>query len=343
MSGGNTKWMEAFGITGLDYPVPVHANTFWYSLGGVTLTCFVVTLVTGAILTQFYNPTPSTAHASVDYIAATPELGWIRGLHHWSANLGFLLLIAHMLRVLVTGAYRPPRVVNYVVGLVLLFVVSQSFFTGTVLKWDQEGYEAMAHFLAGNEMLGPLGKVFQEDFTLSTSMLARFYALHVGIFPSLLVVLIVLHLLYVKYFGIAPKPYQTDEDYEISLSKGEKFTHHLRLLLIFGSILIVLLMVLAFLLPPGLLHQPKPGVEMTKPPWVFWVFYPIESLMGISGILLGTVVLSIVLILIPALGLTIPNKKNLFRIVNTIVIVGLGIWLSQLVITYFLPTMQHFK
>ena len=65
--------------------------------------------------------------------------------------------------------------------------------------------------------------------------------------------------------------------------------------------------------------------------------------MGISGILLGTVVLSIVLILIPALGLTILNKKNLFRIVNTIVIVGLCIWLSQLVITYFLPTMQHFK
>jgi hypothetical protein len=65
--------------------------------------------------------------------------------------------------------------------------------------------------------------------------------------------------------------------------------------------------------------------------------------MGISGILLGTVVLSIVLILIPVLGLTIHNKKNLFRIVNTIVIVGLVIWLSQLVITYFLPTMQHLK
>lgn len=343
MPGRIGKWRETLGITGLEYPIPEHANTFWYSLGGVTLTCFVVTLVSGAVLTQFYNPTPSTAHASVDYIAATPWLGWIRGLHHWSANLGFLLLIGHMLRVLVTSAYRPPRVVNYVVGLLLLFVVSQSFFTGTVLKWDQEGYEAMAHFLAVNEMLGPLGKVFQEDFTLSTSMLARFYALHVGIFPGLLVVLIVLHLLYIKYFGIAPKPYQSDEDYKISLSKGERFTDHIRLLLILGSILIVVLTALAFLLPPGLLHQPKPGVEMTKPPWVFWVFYPIESLMGISGILVGTVVLAIVLILIPVLGLTIHNKKNLFRIVNTIVIVGLVVWLSQLVITYFLPTMQHLK
>ena len=336
------KLREPLGLTALEYPVPTHANTFKYSLGGITLTCFVITFITGAILTQFYNPTPTVAHASVTYIANTPGLGLIRALHHWSANLGFLLLIAHMLRVIFTGAFRPPRIVTYLVGLLLLAAAFQSFFTGTVLKWDQEGYEAMAHFVAVNQLLGPFGAVFQEDFTLSTSMLARIYALHIGIFPGLLVVLIALHLLYVKHFGIAPQPYQSNDEYEASLAKGARFTQHVKWLLIFSSILIVVLLVLAFLFPPGLLEKPKPGIEVTKPPWLFWIFYPIESLIGIAGILLGSVVFSIGLLLIPILGLAIHNEKKLFRVVNTIVIVGLIAWIAMLAITYFSPTMQHF-
>lgn len=80
---------------------------------------------------------------------------------------------------------------------------------------------------------------------------------------------------------------------------------------------------------------------MTKPPWVFWIFYPLESLIGISGILVGTVVLSIGLILIPILGLTIGNEKTLCRTVNIIVVIGLITWLAMLGITYFSPVMQH--
>lgn len=332
---------ESLGLKALEYPVPKHANTLWYLLGGLTLTCFVVTLVTGAVLSQFYNPTPAIAHASVNYIANTPGLGWIRALHHWSANIGFFLLIVHMLRIFFTGAYRPPRVATYIVGLLLLFTSFQLFFTGTVLKWDQEGYEALGHFLAVNNMLGPLGAIFQEDFTLSTSMLARIYGLHVGIFPALLILLVVVHLLYVKHFGIAPKPYQSDEDYQISLAQGGKFTHHLRSLLIFSSILIVVLIILAVVFPPGIMEKPKPGIEMTKPPWLFWIFYPLESLIGIGGILLGTIILSIGFILIPVLAFAISNEKNLLRTVNIIVIIGLISWLALLIITYFSPTMQH--
>jgi len=246
-----------------------------------------------------------------------------------------------MVRILYTGAFRPPRVATYVVGLLLLFVAFQLFFTGTVIKWDQEGYEALGHFLAVNKLLGPLGAVFQEDFTLSTSMLARIYALHVGVFPSLLVLLIFFHLLYVKHFGIAPKPYQSEEDYQASLAQGARFTHHLRLLVILGSILIVVLVILALAFPPGLGEAPKAGMEVTKPPWVFWILYPIESLIGISGILLGTAVLAFGLILIPILGLTIRDEKKLFPVVRILVVIGLITWIAMMAITYFLPTMQH--
>jgi ubiquinol-cytochrome c reductase cytochrome b subunit len=335
------NWREAIGLPALEYPVPAHANTFWYSLGGTTLICFVVSFVTGTILTQFYNPTPTVAHASVTYISSTTWLRLIRALHHWSANVGFLLLIAHMLRVVFTGAFRPPRTITYFVGLLLLFVTFTLFFTGTVLKWDQEGYEAMAHFVAVNNLLGPFGAVFQEDFTLSTSMLARIYGLHVGIMPALLLILIVLHFIYVKHFGIAPKPYQNQDAYQVSLEKGAKFTQHLKWLLLFGAILLIILFLLAFLFPPGLLEKPKAGIEVTKPPWVFWVFYPLESAFGMPGVLLGTAIFSIGFISIPILGLIINDEKKLLRTVNIVAIVGLITWIALLIITYFSPTMQH--
>jgi ubiquinol-cytochrome c reductase cytochrome b subunit len=334
-------WRKAIGLTALDYPVPIHANTFWYSLGGITLICFVITFITGGILSQFYNPSPAVSHASASYISNTQILGLVRAIHHWSANLGFMLLIAHMVRVMLTGAYRPPRTITYLFGLALLFIAFQLFFTGTVLKWDQEGYEALAHFVAVNKLLGPIGAVFQEDFTLSTSMLARIYGLHIGVLPSLLVVLIVMHLLYVKHFGVAPKPFQREEDYERSLAAGASFTRHLRGILVYGVILVVVLFGLAFFFPPDLLKAPVPGIEITKPPWLFWFFYPVESAIGIVGILLGSGVIAVGLIIIPILGLAISEEKKLFRLVNTIVIVGLIAWAVSLIITYFSPVMKH--
>jgi ubiquinol-cytochrome c reductase cytochrome b subunit len=334
-------WSRFLGLDAIDYKVPIHANTFWYSLGGLALIGFVITIVSGVLLTQFYNPSPAITHASVKYISNTPFLGWLRVLHHWGANLGFVLLIAHMLRVIFTGAYRPPRTITYLIGLGLFFVAFQNFFTGTVLKWDQEGYEAMAHFMAVNKLLGPLGAVFQEDFTLSTSMLARLYALHIGVFPLLLIVLVVLHALYVKIFGIAPKPYQEDEAYQASLSAGAMFSTHLKRLLIYGLLMVLILAGLSYFSQPVLLDPPKPGIEITKPPWLFWIFYPLESAIGISGILLGSIILFVGLILIPVLGFTISNEKTLFKTVNAVVIAGLIAWLTMLVITFFSPVMQH--
>ncbi len=335
------KWREAIGLAALDYPVPSHANTFWHSLGGITMLSFAVTIVTGIFLTQFYNPTPQLAHASVRYIAGAPAIALIRALHHWSANIGFMLLITHMLRVMLTGAFRPPRIPTYLAGTVLMFITFQLFFTGTVLKWDQEGFEALAHFLAANKLLGPLGLLFQEDFTLSTSMLARLYGLHVAVLPILMILVMGMHLFYVKYFGIAPKPYQSIEAYQTSLSRGATFSRHLIALLGYGLLLLIVLFGLAFFFPPGLLKAPTPGIEVTKPPWLFWIFYPLESIMGISGILAGTVFVSAGLLLFPVIGILFKNEKRLFKISYTVVTLGLILWIALMIITYFSPTMKH--
>jgi ubiquinol-cytochrome c reductase cytochrome b subunit len=132
------------GLSALYYKVPQHANTIWYSFGGVSLFCFLLAMGSGMIMAQFYSPSPATAYNSVKYISTTPGLRLIHGIHYWSANLGFVMLIIHMLRVIITGAFRPPRIITYFVGLVLLLMIFLIYFTGTTLRADQESYEELA-------------------------------------------------------------------------------------------------------------------------------------------------------------------------------------------------------
>jgi quinol-cytochrome oxidoreductase complex cytochrome b subunit len=172
-------------------------------------------------------------------------------------------------------------------------------------------------------------------------MLARIFGLHAGVFPALFIVLIVLHFLYVKHFGIAPKRYQSQEDYQASLSRGATFIKHMGKLSLYSLVILVILICLAAFFPPGLLDAPKPGVEMTKPPWLFWIFYPVESALGIVGILVGSAAAFIWLLSIPVLGLFVSEERKLFRISNVIIVIGLITWVALLVITYFSPTMQH--
>ena len=336
------KLKKATGFSALDYPVPQHANTVWYSLGGLTLFCFLMAMGSGMLMAQFYSPSPSTAFESVKYINRTAGLQFIRGVHFWSANLGFLMLIIHMLRVIVTGAFRPPRILTYFAGLGLLLMIFLIYFAGTVLRADQEGYEAMRHFLAVNKLLGPIGAVFQEDFTLSTSMLSRIFALHTSALQMILIGFLVLHIFYIKYFGISPKPYQTDEDYQANLDGKSTFMGHIKLLGALSSGMFIIIVGLAAIFPPGLFDAPKPGMEMVKPAWPFLLFVPFENLIGVGGILLGAVMVAIYLFVFPILGLVIRGEKTLFRTVYVIVAIGLIIWFALMIITYVSPVHSHF-
>lgn len=85
------KFKKATGLSALYYKVPQHANTVKYALGGVTLFCFLVTMGSGILMSQFYSPSPTTAYASVNYINSPTGIRLIRGVHHWSANLVFVI------------------------------------------------------------------------------------------------------------------------------------------------------------------------------------------------------------------------------------------------------------
>lgn len=173
---------ERLGLSGLAYPVPEHANSLPYVLGGITFFGFLVLIATGVLLAQFYHPHPANAHDSVLYIITQAPFGdFIRSVHFWTANLVVVTALLHLIRVFTTASYKRPREVNWLVGLGLLAVTLDFVFTGTVLKWDQEGVEALAHNREIGELLGLWGVWFTNDLTVSAPLLTRLYLGHITV------------------------------------------------------------------------------------------------------------------------------------------------------------------
>ena len=169
------RWIDSrLGLGSLAYPIPAHANNVLYTLGGITLFGILVLVGSGVYLTQFYHADPAQARESIAYTITNARLGeYVRGLHFWMANLVVITLLLHVVRVFATGSYRAPREMNWVVGVGLLTVMLSLVFTGTVLKWDQEGWEALQHNEEIGRLLGGAGVWFTAEFTGSTPILER--------------------------------------------------------------------------------------------------------------------------------------------------------------------------
>jgi ubiquinol-cytochrome c reductase cytochrome b subunit len=315
---------DRLGLDAIRYPVPEHANNLAWSLGGLTAVCLGLLIATGIVLAQFYNPTPEVANASVRYIVENVALGrFTRGLHFWAAQAMYVLAALHMIRVFFHGSYKRPREANWLLGVSMFGLTFLALFTGTVLKWDQEGYEALAHNLEGAKLLGGAGFWFSPKFAENTPILIRLYTAHIMLIPILLVALVTLHALLIKRHRISPHPAlpstvpdspatlaaeQTTETSDSTAAAGpgetfveptEPFTHHLRRVAAFGLVLLAGLGVLAVLFPPAIGPTPVAGIEVTKPLWVYWWMFTLENWFGLPAILWGAGILFGLLVLLP--------------------------------------------
>jgi quinol-cytochrome oxidoreductase complex cytochrome b subunit len=290
---------DRLGIRAVQYPVPEHANNLGWSLGGVTAAALAVLVVTGILLAQWYNPVPEEANDSVRYIVQHVFLGgFLRNVHFWAAQAMFVLVILHLLRVFLTASYKRPREANWLVGVTMFALVIGAIFTGTVLKWDQEGFEALGHNLEIGKLLGGLGFWFTPKLASDVSILTRLYVAHIAIIPGLLLGLFALHGMLVKRHGISPHP-RLDAAGVTPGEPTEPFTHHLRRIAAFGLILLGLLGLLAIFFPRGVGPNAVEGIEVTKPPWMFWWLFTLENWVGLKGILYGTGALFAVLAAVP--------------------------------------------
>jgi ubiquinol-cytochrome c reductase cytochrome b subunit len=208
-------WLdERMGLLGIwktifDRKVP--KVNWWYTLGSASLFLAVMQAVTGIFLSVYYIPTPEDAYNSIEYIMNDVAFGWlIRGIHHWGATLMVITVFVHMLRVFFYGAYKYPREVTWITGVVLFLVTMGSGFTGYLLPWNQRAYWATA---VGSSIVGTVPLV--GDFLLrsvrggsdlSLLTLARFFGAHIWFLPAALFGLIGIHLYLVIRNGISHVP-----------------------------------------------------------------------------------------------------------------------------------------
>jgi len=332
---------ERLGIRALEYPVPEHANNLAWSLGGVTAFGFVVLLVTGVLLVQFYSPQPETANESVrDMVTHVWGMRFVRGVHYWAAQAMYVTAALHLIRVFFTGSYKRPREANWLVGVSMFGLVLLALFTGTVLKWDQEGFEALGHNVELGDLLGGAGLWFSPDFASRVPILVRLYGAHVVIIPGLILVLATLHALLVKRHRISPHPdLPTDASGE-QAPRGEPtepFTHHLRRVTAFGLVLTGAVGVLAVLVPPAVGPPPVEGLEITRPPWNFWWMFTLENWVGLPGILYGGGALFLLLIALPFVD---RNPERSWRRRPVAMALGLTVLVALVVLTLLMLTME---
>jgi menaquinol-cytochrome c reductase cytochrome b subunit len=213
-------WLEERSglIGGIKYflfrKVPAETNWF-HTLGSATLTAFLVQAITGVILAMYYKPAPEEAYASIQHITNDLTLGWlVRGMHRWGASVFIILLFLHMGRVFLFGAYKYPRELNWLVGVIILTMALGEGLTGYLLPWDQTAYWAtvVAVNINGSApFLGPfLASVLRGGAEIGPDTLARFYSLHMLLIPGALMGLIGLHLYLVVRLGVSSPPWSKE-------------------------------------------------------------------------------------------------------------------------------------
>src|SRR6185437_13974264 len=230
-----------------------------YVWGSTLVFAFTVQLITGVFLWMCYSPSGQTAWESVYYIQHEMQGGWLlRGIHHFMAQAMIVLLALHLMQVVIDGAYRAPREVNFWLGLILMQIVLGLSLTGYLLPWDQKGYWAtrVATNLMGLVPVigGDLQQLVVGGSDYGHYTLTRFFALHAGLLPALLIGFLVLHVAIFRRHGIhATNPTR----------RADTTFWPDQVLKDAVACLAVLAVVLFFILKPAIFgHEPEPGERL---------------------------------------------------------------------------------
>ncbi len=325
--------------------IPKEAKTFY--LGGITLFLFIVQVITGSLLTLYYQATPDTAYDSVLFITSDVNFGWlIRSIHAWGANLIVIFCILHLLRIYFQGAYKRPREITWGMGVALLAVTLGFGFTGYLLPWDQRAYWATT---VGSEMAGAvplvgdyLLRLLRSGPDITAATLSRFYGMHTLLLPLTLAGLIAVHVLLIHQQGLAnprkpaKRPLSASEMEEAE-EKGKTipfFPHYVLDEIIGWYVIIALLIVLASVFPAGLEEQANPleTPPHIKPEWYFLSLYQLlKYVPRVVGVLIPMIALPLLLLLpfIDRNPEVAPRKRLIaiaFGVLTLIVIVGFTVW-----------------
>lgn len=278
-------------------------------MGGMLLFLFMVQLVTGPLLLFFYKPSAESAYQSIQEIMVTVPYGWlIRSVHHWASNLMIVVAFVHFFSTFLMKAYRRPREVTWLTGMALFVVVLFLGYTGYTLPFDERAWFALN---VGTDMPGAIPVVGQYmlEFlrggpTVGDHTLNRFFALHVGILPLALMVVLGVHLLLVQLHGMSvPKSVEEESESKKEPIPAKPMFPHLVWHDIINCLILFGMLVTLAVFMPSTLEAPidylKPAPEGVKPDWFFlWVYQILKWMptyvLGLEGEVVGIVGLSVV-------------------------------------------------
>jgi menaquinol-cytochrome c reductase cytochrome b subunit len=185
--------------------VPTGTNWF-YTLGSATMFAFISQATTGVFLAMYYRPSATEAYTSIQHINNDVFLGqFVHGMHKWGSSVMVILIFLHMGRTFFFGAYKYPRELNWIIGVVLLILTMAMSFTGYLLPFDQRSFWATVvgvNINASGPLLGPyLADFLRGGSEFGATTLSRFYAIHMLLIPGLIAALIGAHLYLVSKLG----------------------------------------------------------------------------------------------------------------------------------------------
>ncbi|HEX2128791.1 MAG TPA: cytochrome b N-terminal domain-containing protein [Solirubrobacterales bacterium] len=209
-------------LTGLLFRKVPKGTNWFYTLGSATLFAFAMQALTGVFLAMYYIPSTTEAYNSITHLTNDVFLGeFVRGLHKWGATLMIILIFLHMGRTFFFGAYKYPRELNWVIGVVLLILTLVMGLTGYLLPFDQRSYWATIvamNITASGPVMGPyLADFLRAGAEFTDTTLPRFYAVHMLLVPGAIIALIGAHLYLVVKLGTTAPPWQKVETQPKSL------------------------------------------------------------------------------------------------------------------------------
>ncbi len=302
----------------LEEPIPGGASWI-YVFGSVTLFLFLTQLISGMFLALYYNPSPDHAYDSIIFIDQEVPFGYfVRGLHHWGASLMMVAIGLHMLQAFLYGAYKRPREVMWIVGVVLFLLTLAFGFSGYLLPWDQKAYWATQ---VGINMVGTiplvgdlLVRIIRGGDQLGALTLNRFYALHTLFLPGAIVLLIALHLFILRRVGPAG-PWDAEKAQRIS----EPFYPRqvfMDAVVMLGAFIILVTLANGVKVPLADPANPNDVSFTPVPEWYLLFYYQLLKYFHGPWEIVGTLVLPLVfflmLFLLPFLDKT-PRRDLLSR------------------------------
>ena len=314
----------------LDEPLPEGVG-WTHVFGSISLFLFVLQAATGIFLSMFYAPTPEAAHLSVSYVQNELFLGsFIRGLHHWGSSFFVVFTVIHLLRTFIYSAYKYPRELTWVFGVILFNLVLAFGLTGYLLPWDQKAYWATVVTLniAGTApFLGDIiQKILQGGDVIGSVTLTHFYSLHVIVLPLITIGAVAIHVFLQKRQGITPPFKSPDEEvkFDSRFWPDQLFKDGVAILLIF---LILSGFAMLFGAPLEKLADPTDTSYVPKPEWYFLSMYQLQKLFPGNLELIGTIIIPTIgvlaLLLLPFYDRNRSRKLKDRKLALTLMAIGL--------------------